>query len=173
MTNEWFDRPGGEPVELKESDPLWPLVAAEWTNRIQSAIVPTVARIEHVGSTSIPGLIAKPVLDLQVSVPDINDESEYRPGLESLGLVLRQREPDHRFFRPPAGEPRLVHVHVCEEGSVWEHDVLRFRDRLRADPNLAAEYATLKLGLADRFGTDRLSYNNGKAQFISRVIASE
>lgn len=173
MTSEWFDKSGGEPVELKESDPLWPLVAAEWSNRIQSAIVPTVARVDHVGSTSISGLIAKPVLDLQVSVPDINDESEYRPGLESLGLVLRQREPDHRFFRPPAGEPRLVHVHVCEEGSVREHDVLRFHDRLRADPKLAAEYATLKLGLADRFGTDRPSYNNGKAQFISRVIAVE
>ncbi|WP_146040966.1 GrpB family protein [Glutamicibacter arilaitensis] len=169
MTNEWFDKPGGEPVELKEADPLWPLVAAEWSNRIQSAIVPTVARIEHVGSTSIPGLIAKPVLDLQVSVPDINDESAYRPGLESLGLVLRQREPDHRFFRPRAGEPRVVHIHVCEEGSAWEHDVLRFREKLRADPNLAAEYATLKSGLADRYSTDRLSYNNGKRKMSSCV----
>ncbi|WIV45235.1 GrpB family protein [Glutamicibacter nicotianae] len=173
MTSEWFDKPGGEPVELYESDPLWPLIAAEWTNRIQSNILPTLARVEHVGSTSIPGLIAKPVLDLQIAVPDLNDEAAYRTGLESLGLVLRQREPDHRFFRPPAGEPRLVHVHVCEQGSVWEHGVLRFRDRVRVDPKLAAEYATLKLGLADRFGTHRLNYNNGKAQFISRVIAGE
>lgn len=115
MTNEWFDNPCGEPVELKEADPLWPLVAAEWSKRIQTAIAPTVARVEHVGSTAISGLIAKPVLDLQMAVPDINDELAYRPGLESLGLVFRQREPDHRFFRPPAGEPRLVHVHVCEE----------------------------------------------------------
>lgn len=173
MTNEWFDKPGGEPVELTKADPLWPLAAAEWSERIQTAIAPTLARVEHVGSTSISGLTAKPVLDLQISVPDINDEATYRPGLESLGLVLRQREPAHRFFRPPAGEPRLVHVHVCEIGSAWEHDVLRFRDRLRADQMLAADYATLKLSLVDRFSSDRLAYNNGKAQFISRVIAGE
>lgn len=129
--------------------------------------------MEHVGSTSIAGLIAKPILDLQISVPDIADESAYRPGLESLGLVLRQRESDHRFFRPPAGAPRLVHVHVCEKDSVWEHDVLRFRDRLRADPMLAADYATLKLSLADRFRNDRLAYNSGKSQFISYVIAGK
>jgi GrpB-like predicted nucleotidyltransferase (UPF0157 family) len=173
MQNEWFDKPGGGPVELREADPLWPVAAAEWAKRIRTAIAPTVARVEHVGSTSVSGLIAKPVLDLQIAVPDIDDEITYRPGLESLGLVLRQREPDHRFFRPPAGEARTVHVHVCEEGSVWERDNLRFRDRLRDDPILAAEYAALKLSLADRFGHDRLSYNNGKTQFIADVIAGE
>lgn len=173
MTSEWFDGPGGEQVELMESDPLWPLMADKWSKRIHTAISPTVARVEHVGSTSIAGMIAKPVLDLQISVADLEDETAYRAGLESLGLILRQREPDHRFFRPPAGEPRLVHVHVCEIGSGWEQDVLRFRDRVRADPRMAADYTELKMRLVDLFSSDRRAYNAGKAQFISTVIAGE
>ncbi len=173
MKSEWFDKPGGEAIELTDANQLWPMIAAEWSKRIQAAIAPTLARVEHVGSTSIAGLVAKPVIDLQISVPDIEDESAYRPALESLGLVLRQREPDHRFFRPPAGEPRLVHVHVCEHGSAWERDVLRFRDRLRADPMLVTDYAELKLRLADSFSADRFAYNQGKTQFILNVVAGE
>ena len=173
MQNEWFDKPGGEPVELSEPDPSWPDAAAEWADRIQSAITPTIATVEHVGSTAVPGLEAKPVLDLQVAVPDITDEADYRPGLESLGLVLRQRASDNRFFRPPAGEPRTVHVHVCGSGSAWERDHLHFRDRLRADPTLAASYAALKRGLAAQVGHERFAYNNGKAQFIADAIAHE
>ncbi|OIH86618.1 hypothetical protein BLJ79_01220 [Arthrobacter sp. UCD-GKA] len=171
MHPEWFDRPGGEPVELCAGDPLWPEAAAEWAVRIRSAILPTLATVEHVGSTAVPGLVAKPVLDLQVAVPDITHEAAYRPGLESLGLVLRQRASEHRFFRPPAGEPRTVHVHVCGSGSAWERDHLRFRDRLRADPALAARYAALKRSLAGQVGHDRFAYNDGKSQFIADAIA--
>lgn len=171
MQSEWFGKPGGEPVELNDANPSWPSEAVTWAHRIRRAMAPTVATIEHVGSTAVPTLAAKPVIDLQIAVRDLADEAAYRPALESLGLILRQREPAHRFFRPPAGEPRTVHVHVCAAGSDRERDVLRFRDRLRADPELAAQYAALKYRLADEVGQDRLAYNAGKTQFIAAVIA--
>jgi len=77
---EWFDRPGGEPVELREPSPRWLKLAEEWSDAIGRALFPLRPRIEHVGSTAIPGLLARPVIDLQVSVPDVAEESTYRPG---------------------------------------------------------------------------------------------
>jgi GrpB-like predicted nucleotidyltransferase (UPF0157 family) len=127
-------------------------------------------RVEHVGSTAVPVLVAKPVVDLQVSVSDVEDEASYRSGLESLGLVLRARERGHRFFRPPAGEPRTVHVHVCEQNSDWEHRHLVFRDELRANPEVARAYGRLKQELVREMGSDRFAYTEGKNDFIQDVI---
>ncbi len=168
----WFDRPGGEPVELCEPSSQWQALAESWSAAIRRALAPLRPRIEHVGSTAVPGLLAKPVIDLQVSVPDVADEDAYRPGLQSLGLVLRAREPDHRFFRPPAGKPRVLHVHVCEQGSDWEREHVLFRDQLRARPDLAVAYAQLKQDLARQVGSDRSAYTEGKSGFIRRVIDS-
>jgi GrpB-like predicted nucleotidyltransferase (UPF0157 family) len=169
---KWFDRAGGDPVLLHDADPCWSAVAAEWSAKIITALDPTRVIVEHVGSTSVPGLVAKPVIDLQVAVTDVGDEASYRPGLESLGLVLRQRESGHRFFRPPAGQPRVVHVHVCQIGSEWEREHILFRDRLRDGDNLASDYAALKKQLAATFANDRLAYNEGKADFIRTVLLS-
>ncbi|WP_346618665.1 GrpB family protein [Blastococcus montanus] len=152
---QWFDRPRGEPVVLHPPSPRWGELAAEWAaaiGRVLSALQP---RVEHIGSTAVPGLLAKPVVDLQVSVTDLDDETAYRVPLESLGLVLRAREPEHRFFRPPAEQPRSVHVHVCRRGSAWERTHLLFRDRLRARPEVATAYAELKQHLAREVGSDR------------------
>jgi GrpB-like predicted nucleotidyltransferase (UPF0157 family) len=169
---EWFDRPGGEPVELHPPSPRWRELADQWTAAIGSALAALAPRVEHVGSTAVPGLVAKPVVDLQVSVPDVDDEQAYRPALESLGLVLRAREPGHRFFRPPAGQPRTVHVHVCGRGSAWERETLVFRDRLRARPEIAAAYAELKQRLTAELGADRAAYTEGKSGFIRSVVDS-
>src|SRR5206468_2299977 len=79
-----------------------------------------------------------------VAVPDLEDESAYRPALERLGLVLRLRERSRRFFRPPATAARTVHVHACQQASAWERDHLAFRDYLRAHPAVTARYAPLK-----------------------------
>ena len=168
--SEWFDQPGGEQVEVWAPRAEWAADGARWRAAIAEAVAAAV-RIEHIGSTAIPNLPAKPVIDLQLSVPDIEDETSYRPALESLGLVLRQRAPDHRFFRPPAGAPRTVHVHVCAAGSRWEHDHVRFRDLLRERPDLAAEYGRLKIDLAQRFPHDRAAYNSGKSAFIASAVA--
>jgi GrpB-like predicted nucleotidyltransferase (UPF0157 family) len=169
---EWFDQPGGDPVELSLPSPLWLALAEEWSGALLDVLNAIEPRVEHIGSTAVPGLLAKPVVDLQVSVPDVDDEGTYRAALESLGFVLRAREPGHRFFRPPAGQPRIVHVHVCQKGSDWERDHLLFRDQLRARPDLAARYAELKRRLAREKGTDRIGYTEGKAEFIRDVLRS-
>lgn len=166
-----FDRPGGEQIVLRDSDPEWDSIAKDWVTRITIALLPNPVTVEHIGSTSVPGLIAKPVIDLLISVADVDEEAAYRRGLESLGLVLRERSRDHRFFRPPAGTPRTVHVHVCQTDSAWEHKYLRFRDRLRKDATLAAAYAELKRRLASEVGDDRLAYSQGKDAFITAAIA--
>jgi len=170
VKSEWFGSPGNEPVRLVEHDPDWAIQALDWALRIQRAIGSIAETVEHIGSTAVPGLVAKPVLDLLVVVPNIADEPVYRHSLESLGLVLRQHETDHRFFRPPAGELRTVHVHVCEAGSLWEQEHLVFRGRLQADASLAGAYANLKRGLARSVGHDRLAYSAGKSQFIKDVV---
>lgn len=172
-TIEWFDRPGGEPAVIVAASPRWAAEATDWLNRIRDAIADPGVRLEHIGSTAVPGLAAKPVLDIQVAVPDLTDEPTYGPALESLGLILRAREPDHRFFRPPAGEPRTVHVHVCEIGSTWESDHVRFRDALRGSPETAHAYAVLKQHLGETVGQDRGAYNRGKSDFIRSVLAAK
>jgi GrpB-like predicted nucleotidyltransferase (UPF0157 family) len=164
-----LDRPKRDPPVIVDSDPSWARLAIEWITSLSNALAPLPVRIEHVGSTAVPGLAAKPVLDIQIAVPDINDEQAYRPALESLGLVLRAREPGHHFFRPPADQPRTVHVHVCEHGSDWERSYLLFRDYLRAHPDRAAEYAQLKRTLATAT-TDRQTYTNGKDAFIQEAL---
>src|SRR4051794_18956460 len=114
MTVEWFDQPKRDPPLVVAPDPSWPEVARRWIERLEQALDALDVRIVHVGSTAVPGLAAQPVIALQVAVPSLADEHAYRPALESLGLVLRTRAPDHRFFRPPATAPRAVHVHVCQ-----------------------------------------------------------
>jgi GrpB-like predicted nucleotidyltransferase (UPF0157 family) len=94
----------------------------------------------------------------------------YRPALESVGLILRTRAPDHRFFRPPADRPRVVHVHVCECDAEWERQHLLFRDFLIAHPDWAVQYAELKRHLAAT-SADRASYGAGKRPFIEQALA--
>jgi GrpB-like predicted nucleotidyltransferase (UPF0157 family) len=169
--SDWFDRPGREQVEILPPDLRWAAAAREWIAAIEKAVDTAGAKVEHVGSTAVPGLAAKGVIDLQLAVAALEDETSYRPALESFGLVLRQREADHRFFRPPAGLPRIVHVHVCAIGSKWEADHLRFRDLLRSRPELATQYERLKVSLAAEHAHDRGAYNAGKAAFITSAIA--
>jgi GrpB-like predicted nucleotidyltransferase (UPF0157 family) len=163
---EFAGRSGADPVEVVPYDPSWPDAFEEWRRRLAGALGETAARIEHVGSTAVPGLAAKPVVDVQVSVPDVEGEAAYAAAIEALGVPLRFREPGHRYFRPPAGEPRAVQIHVCEAGSDWEREHLLFRDLLRADPELREAYGRLKLELAEHYRDDRLAYTDAKTSFI-------
>lgn len=160
---ELFGHPGGDPVEVVPYDAGWPERFQDWKLRI-GAVVDPPATIHHVGSTSVAGLAAKPVIDVLVVVTDIDNESTYLPGLVSLGLPLRSREPDHRYFRPEKGKPRIVQVHVS--GAAWAREHLLFRDYLRTHAKAADAYATLKRDLADTYRDDRLAYNEGKTGFI-------
>jgi GrpB-like predicted nucleotidyltransferase (UPF0157 family) len=160
-------KPGrSDPVEIVDYDESWPVRFAAWRDRLASALGAVARAIEHVGSTSVTGLPAKPTLDIQISVPGVEDEAAYVPAIESTGLALYAREPGHRLFFPPPGQPRDVHVHVCDADSEWEREHLMFRDRLRRDPVARDEYAQLKRELAKRYRDDRLAYTEAKTGFI-------
>jgi len=155
---------GGDPVEVVAYDDSWPERFQAWKERLE-AVVDLAASIHHVGSTSVPGLAAKPVIDVLVVVPDIDDEDSYLPGIESLGVPLRSREPPHhRYFRPGRGQPRVVQIHVSD--AEWAREHLLFRDYLRAHSVEAEAYAALKRDLAATYRNDRLAYTDGKTGFI-------
>jgi GrpB-like predicted nucleotidyltransferase (UPF0157 family) len=164
------DRPA-DPVEIVAYDPEWPARFEAMRARLASALGATAVRIDHVGSTAIPGLAAKPVIDIQISVPDVNDEQAFRAPIERQGFALRWVEPGHRYFRPPPGVAREYQVHVCTVGSEWERVHLLFRDYLRTHPDVAAEYEALKRDLATRLTLERIAYNDAKAPFIDSTVA--
>jgi GrpB-like predicted nucleotidyltransferase (UPF0157 family) len=161
-----------DPIEVVPYDPEWVRRFAAWRDRLTVALGPAATRIDHIGSTSVPGLAAKPVIDVQVSVHDLHAEASYVPAIEALEVPLRARDPDHRYFRPPPGRPRDVQIHVCRSGSTWERDHLLFRDYLRADADLRGAYGGLKLELAERFHDDRLAYNESKTVFILDALSA-
>jgi len=156
----------GDPVEVVPYDPGWAATFARWRDRLAAALGAAVVRIEHVGSTSVEGLAAKPVVDIGVGVPDVEDEATYLPAIEGLGVPLRSRETGHRYFRPGPGHPREIQVHVWQVGSSFERVHLLFRDYLRAHPAARAAYAALKVAVAERYRDDRIAYNEAKTGFI-------
>jgi GrpB-like predicted nucleotidyltransferase (UPF0157 family) len=160
----------GEAVEIFDYDPAWPARFEQMRRRLAVALGAVALRIDHVGSTAVPGLAAKPIVDIQVSVPDVDDEASYRTSIEAQGFTLRFVEPGHRYFRPPPELPRLWQVHVCSTGSTWERDHLLFRDFLRAHPAEAERYAKLKRRLAAKHRHDRIAYTDAKAPFIDEVL---
>src|ERR671935_656307 len=118
------------PIEIREYDPEWPRLYEREEARIRSILGDRVIRIEHAGSTSVPGLPAKPIIDVALEVPDSADEPAYVPDLEAAGYVLRIREPDwyeHRVFKGPDTN---VNVHVFSPGCPEIERMVRFRDWL-------------------------------------------
>jgi GrpB-like predicted nucleotidyltransferase (UPF0157 family) len=158
-----------EPISLPAASAAWPGQYERLRARLASALGDGV-RIEHVGSTSIPGIMAKPIVDIQVSVPDLTDEPWFVPAIESIGVQLRMREPDrgHVYFRDT--QPRTVHIHVCEIGSKWERDHLLFRDFLRAHAQAAHAYEQVKRAAVARYGDDRIAYTESKGPVIEGLL---
>jgi GrpB-like predicted nucleotidyltransferase (UPF0157 family) len=170
---EWIPgsyRAEHHPIDVVDYDPAWPQRFDEWRQRMSDALGETAVLIEHVGSTAVPGLAAKPIIDIQVSVREIDDESAYVPQLEALDLTFRMRQPDHRYFRTRSPRPRGEHIHVCRPGSEWERTHLLFRDYLRTDDAARDAYATLKRRLAEEFRDDRIAYTDAKSAFILDVM---
>lgn len=166
----FFGESKGDPVEIVSYDSLWPQRFEAEKTRLREALGENALRVDHVGSTAVPGLAAKPVIDAQISVASLEDESSYLPQLHSLGLSLRYCGEDRRFFRPPEYEPRTLHVHVCESGSRSERSQLLFAAYLRAHPALRDAYAALKQDLARRFRGRREDYLASKAPFIQETL---
>jgi GrpB-like predicted nucleotidyltransferase (UPF0157 family) len=153
-------------VEVVPYHEGWPARFRAYRARLTAELGAAAVRIDHVGSTAVEGLAAKPIVDIQVSVADVEDEASYLHGVERAAAELRMREPGHRYFRSAGERPRDVQVHVCQAGSTWEREHLLFRDYLRAHDEVRNAYATLKRGLAVRYTNDRLAYNDAKTAFI-------
>jgi GrpB-like predicted nucleotidyltransferase (UPF0157 family) len=141
--------------------------------RLERALGSVAVRVEHIGSTAVPGLAAKPILDLQVSVTSLEPRARYLEPLERLGYLFAPNpdSPDRHFFGKPSERPRSHHVHVCEAGSEHARRHLAVRDFLRAYGDEAARYAALKRKIAERHPQDRLAYIAGKERYVRDLEA--
>jgi GrpB-like predicted nucleotidyltransferase (UPF0157 family) len=158
-------------VRIVDYDAAWPELAAAELGLIEAALGDAVVRVDHVGSTAVPGLAAKPIVDLQASVAEIDRTDLYVPALERLGYLFApdDESPDFHFFGKPAERPRTFHLHVCAAGSEHERRHLALRDYLRADPEEARRYADLKRELVAAGPGDRLAYIEGKLGYVEAL----
>jgi GrpB-like predicted nucleotidyltransferase (UPF0157 family) len=166
-------------IEIVPYDPRWPRAFAAERDRIRAALGSLAVRIEHNGSTAVPGLAAKPVIDIQVSVARLQPLDSFCAPLASIGYVHLPSDDDGRcpFFHRPRDWPHTHHVHVVEAGGDEERRTLAFRDCLRANPAAAREYETLKRGLAAAHGgghaESREAYAMAKSAFIARILRGD
>jgi GrpB-like predicted nucleotidyltransferase (UPF0157 family) len=165
----------GETLEIVAYDPAWPGAFCAERDRIAVALGDLAVRIDHNGSTSVPGLAAKPVIDIQISVRRVQPIEEYRGRLTQLGYVHVPHPDDSfcPFFHRPAAWPHTHHVHVVEAGGAEERRTLAFRDHLREHPDVARAYEELKRRLAPRYSAatfaSRQAYADAKEEFITRI----
>ena len=159
-------------IVLVEYDPAWPARFEALAAAVRPALGRTLLRIEHVGSTSVPGLTAKPIIDMMAVVTDSADEARYVPQLVAIGYALRVREPDrleHRMLRTAA---RDVHLHVYSAGSPEIERTVLFRDQLRRSPSDRARYEKVKRQLAVRDWSDMNAYADAKTEIVESIIAA-
>jgi GrpB-like predicted nucleotidyltransferase (UPF0157 family) len=157
-------------IEIVPYRPAWRVQYQNHARRILNALGVTARRIEHIGSTSVEGLAAKPIIDMLVVVLDASNEELYLPAMLAAGYEIRVREPDfeeHRMFRTPE---RDVHIHVFPEGAGEIHKYLLFRDFLRQDPEARAQYEALKYDLATRDWADMNEYADAKTTLVEDII---
>jgi len=161
----------GGPVHLAEYDPAWPDAFARHEVRIAAALGERALRIEHVGSTSVPGLAAKPIVDILLVVADSGDEAAYLPAMEAAGYELRVREPDWNEHRMFVNAERTAQVHVLSAGNAEIERYLIFRDRLRTDEADRELYERTKRELARRGWRYVQNYADAKGPVVEEIIA--
>ena len=163
--------PHNAPVTLAEYDPQWPALFDREAARIRAVLGGTAVRVEHVGSTSVPGLAAKPIIDIVLAVPDSADEAAYVPAMEAAGYTLWSREPDwfeHRMFKGPDTD---INLHVFTAGAAEIDRMLLFRDWLRVNDADRAAYLQVKRDLAKRTWRHVQHYADAKSVVVEEIIA--
>lgn len=158
-----------EPIVVVVYDPVWPEEFRQSAAGMRDALGTVALRIDHIGSTAVAGLVAKPVIDIQISVQSFEPERAFRTPLERLGFRFRSDnlERTKRYFREPPGT-RRTHIHVRRHGSWNEQFALLFRDYLRAHPEAATRYGKEKVALAQQFSRpgERQAYVEAKEPII-------
>jgi len=157
-------------IELVDYDPRWPVLYAREERRIRSALGAGVVRLEHAGSTSVPGLPAKPVIDIVLEVSDSAREDDYLPALETAGYRLRIREPEWPEHRMLKGPDTNVNLHVFGAGCPAVDDMLRLRDHLRVDDADRALYAAVKRDLASKEWKHVQQYADAKTEVVCEIL---
>lgn len=152
-------------ISVVASDPTWPRSYQHHESRIRIALG-LDATIEHIGSTSVPGLAAKPIIDILIVVNDITAEEDYLPQLVEAGYVLRVREPGHRLVRTPQLD---VHVHILETGDPRIDEYFLLRDHLRRDETDRDLYARTKYRLSAQDWPDMNAYADAKTEVITQI----
>jgi GrpB-like predicted nucleotidyltransferase (UPF0157 family) len=158
-------------IELDPYDPTWPVKFEAEAAKIRAALDDAALTLEHVGSTSIPGLCAKPILDIVLAVPDSTDEDAYVPRLDAAGYRLHIREPgwnQHRLFR---GVDPAVNLHVFTEGCAEIDRMVAFRDRCRTNADEKRLYEDTKRALAARVWRYVQHYANAKGEVVEAITA--
>ncbi len=164
-------KPLNGPVLIVDYDPQWPALFEREAERIRAALGERVVLLEHVGSTSVPGLAAKPRIDVVLAVADSSDEPAYVPALERAGYVLRIREPDwfeHRLFKGPDTD---INLHVFSQGCSEIDCMLLFRDWLRSNAADRQLYERTKRELAQRNWKYVQNYADAKTAVVEEIIA--
>ena len=164
-------------IELVDYDPTWPARFADEARLLRTALGERALRVEHVGSTAVPGLVAKPVVDIQISVARLDDPAAFDDALGAAGYTHVVHDPafdrNYPFFAKPLGWPRTHHVHLCVAGSHEEARHLAFRDHLRRHPEVARDYVRLKQQLAALHGghdeAARERYSLAKTEFVAAI----
>lgn len=159
-------------VQLAEHDPEWERLFEAEAERLHSALGERVITIEHVGSTAIEGVAAKPIIDLLVVVEELGDETVWTGRLGEHGYTLRPNDgvEDRLFYAKGPEDDRTHYLSVTDRGSDTHVDQLAFRDYLREHPETAREYSQLKRELAARFPDDRASYTERKSSFVEQIV---
>lgn len=160
-----------EIIKLVKYAPTWAITYQQERELITTALKQEVADIQHIGSTAVPGLSAKPIVDILIAVNQLAAAEKYSIHLQTIGYeyIYYAENIDRLFFRK--GTPRTHHVHIVEYGSwtYWRH--ILFRDYLFAHPETAQQYEQLKREMAIKFKTDRNAYTDSKTEFIRSIVA--
>ena len=156
-------------IEIVKYDPSWSDLYAEERERVEEVLGDLAESIDHIGSTSVPGLSAKPIIDILVTVARLGPVDPYVERLESLGYTYFPVLGTAARYSFGRGIPHTHHIHVVEHGGEGHVRPLAFRDYLRTHPEAAHQYETLKRQLADRFRDDRQAYNQAKTDFIRLI----
>jgi GrpB-like predicted nucleotidyltransferase (UPF0157 family) len=162
------------PIEVVPYDPRWPAMFHAASREIRAAIGAFISSIAHIGSTAVPGMAAKPVIDILIGVHSLSDAPLFLPPLSPLGYVyVPEHEdvfPERRYLHRIVEGQHTHHLHIVEPGSEFYRVQLLFRDHLRAHPQVAAEYAALKVRLAEQYRLDREAYTDSKSAFIQNIL---
>lgn len=162
-------------VKLEEHNPEWSSIFAKEKELLINALKGYLLGIEHIGSTSIPALKAKPIIDIEVGIDGIDDLRKVErivTILKGIGYEWRRQNslPDHHIFAKGSEEKRTEYLHLVEyKGNIWLNDI-RFRDYLRNSPKAAFEYEHLKVELSLKYPSDREKYTKGKGTFFNKIL---